>query len=240
MKIRIQIILIALVVVMPGCNSFDDSLTGLWLITNVQAGDQEMTPVAKWTRISADGTYESGNGWLKSSEGTWSFNEADQTFSPTETNGLDDPYGAFSVSVDGDKMTWQRDEDGTDIVVSLTRIEVLPKAPADDVQGLWGLTDIFENGESVMNTFDLDNQHYMFLRWDRVFVERTPDGKQQTGYWHMNGHRPEITLISHESGTKPQGWIVETSGGNMLQMTGISDSNHELVLTYSRLDSFPE
>lgn len=240
MKITTYTILIALFVIMTGCYSSNDSITGLWLITHVQAGDQEMTPVAKWTRISADGTYESGNGWLKSPEGIWSFNEADQTFNPTETNGLDDLYGAFSVSVDGDEMTWQRDEDGTDIVVSLARIEDLPKAPADDVQGLWDLSDVQESGESVMNTFVPDNQHYMFLRWDRIFVERTPEGNQQTGYWHMNGHRPEITLMNHDSGGEPQSWRVETSGDNGLQMTGISDSNRELVLTYSRLESFSE
>lgn len=242
MKIYVQIILIAFITAMTGCNSSNKNITGLWHITHVQAGDQEMTPVAKWTRISADGTFESGNGWLKSSEGTWLFNEADQTFNPTETNGLGlvDPYGSFAVSVDGEEMTWRRDEEGTELVVSLARIEALPKAPADNVQGLWDLSDVQENGESMMNTFDPDNQHYMFIRWDRNFVERTTDGNRQTGYWHMNAHRPEITLMSHVQEIAPQSWMVEISGDNKLQMTGTSDSNREFVRVYSRLDRFPE
>lgn len=240
MNTYVQFILIALITAMTGCNSSNTNITGLWHITHVQAGGQEMTPVAKWTRISADGTFESGNGWLKSSEGTWLFNEADQMFSPIETNGLDDPYGAFSVLVEGDEMTWRRNEEGLEVVVSLARINDLPKAPADNVQGLWDLSDVQEKGESVMNMVDPDNQHYLFIRWDRIFVERTPDGNRQTGYWHMNGHRPELTLMSHIPGTDPQSWMVEITDDNELLMTGISDSNRELVRIYSRLDRFPE
>ncbi|WP_340102940.1 hypothetical protein [Rhodohalobacter sp. 8-1] len=239
MKIYIKIILFALITAMTGCNSSNNNITGLWRITHVQAGDQEMTPVAKWTRISADGTYESGNGWLKSSEGTWSFDDQNKTFLPEETNGLVDPYGAFAVSVDGEEMTWRRDEGGTELVVSLAQIDALPKAPADKVQGLWDLSDVQENGESVINTFDPDNKHYLFIRWDRIFVERTPDGNRQTGYWYMNAHRPELTLMSHVPGTDPQSWTVEISDDDKLQMTGTPDSNRELVKTYSRLDRFP-
>lgn len=130
------VILFALVEVLTGCNSTNNRIAGLWHITHVQAGDQEMMPVAKWTRISGDGTYESGNAWLKSSEGTWSFDDQNKTFLPEEMNGLVDPYGAFSASFDGEKMIWNRNEDGVRVIVSLARIEALPKAPADNVLGL--------------------------------------------------------------------------------------------------------
>ena len=36
-------------------------------------GEMELTPIAKWTQINSDGSYESGNGWLKNSEGQWTF-----------------------------------------------------------------------------------------------------------------------------------------------------------------------
>lgn len=90
-----------------------------------------------------------------------------------------------------------------------------------------------------MNTFDPDNQYYMFIRWVRIYVERTPDGNRQSGYWHINGHRPEFTLMNQDFGTEPQSWKVKTLDDNKLQMTGISDSNHELVRLYSRIDKFP-
>ena len=68
-------------------------LTGLWLIENVQVGTEEMTRVARWTRIYADGNYESGNGWLKHSTGSWKFNSSKNTFLPTAKNGPIDPAG---------------------------------------------------------------------------------------------------------------------------------------------------
>jgi len=225
------------------CSSGDKSIEGLWLMSHVSVGDQEMTPVAKWTRINDDGTYESGNGWLKSSHGTWTYNDSERTFLPSETNGLLDPYGAFEVSLlSGEttkEMIWSREEEGILVEVTLTPIDELPKAPADRIQGLWDLAEVQENNEIVTDQIDPENNRYIFIRWDRIYVERTSEGERQTGYWHMNGHSSEVTLLSHNSDESPQTWRVSFTDDQTLLMSGISDSNRNMKITFTRLDQFP-
>lgn len=244
MKIKTQITLIALLLVMSSCNSSKNSITGLWHITDVQAGDLEMTPVAKWTRINSDGTYESGNGWLKNSEGRWTFNESENAFLPVETNGLDDPYGPFAVRFIPDEntnpMTWSREEEGMIVEVMLERIDELPMAPTDDIQGLWDLTRVKVDGADSTDTIDPYNQHYIFIKWDRTYLERTAAGDRQTGYWHMNGHHPEFTFLPHTSGKEQTSWTVKIDEGKTLVMSSVSDENGEIIRTFTRTSSFPD
>lgn len=211
-------------------------------MSSVTVGEQNMTPVAKWTRINADGTYESGNGWLRNSEGTWTFDEHEQAFTPTETNGLEDPYGAFSISItnEGEEMTWQREEEGMMVDVTLTKINELPKAPADAIQGLWDLESVHQNDEDITDTFDPDNQYYTFIRWDRIYMLRNSEGERKTGYWHMDGHRPEMTMIPHDEGEPTERWSVSVQNDNKLVMTELTESNQHQTLIFSRIDSFPQ
>jgi hypothetical protein len=218
----------------------ESELPGLWLIEHVQVGDQEMTPIARWTRIHPDGTYESGNGWLKSSEGTWVFDPVKNTFLPQETDGLIDPFGPFNIRLAEEYMTWSREEDGMNVVVTLQKIEELPQAPADQVQGLWDLTDATKDGSSIIQTFDPQNSRYIFIRWDRIYVERNAEGVRMTGYWHMNGHRPEMALLSHNEEDQPQTWQVSFNQNNTLILSGISDTNKGETLIYTRIHQFPE
>lgn len=71
------------------------AVVGFWEVTEVKVGDQTMTPVAKWTRIHEDGTFQSGNGWLQNSEGTWTFDKKYNHFEANDPNGLVDEFGPF-------------------------------------------------------------------------------------------------------------------------------------------------
>ena len=190
-------------------------------------------------RIHADGTYESGNGWLQSSKGTWTFDPQQQTFKPTETLGLKDEFGPFSVSFNDEQMIWKRTEEDIPVVVTLEQISQLPKGPADQITGLWGLTKMSKAGEEQTATFDPDGKHYRFFRWDRIYVERTTEGQRFTGYWHMHGHRPEITLLSHRDNIPPETWRVSTTD-TTCTLTGVSETNKGVVLEYERLGEFPQ
>jgi hypothetical protein len=88
---------------------------GLWEINKVTVGDQTMTPLAKWTRINSDFTYQSGNGWLQNSEGNWTFDKSLNQFLPIEKNGIVDDFGPFEVEIIKDHMTWTRIEAGDEV-----------------------------------------------------------------------------------------------------------------------------
>jgi len=236
---RIRYIQIALIFIFLSCPfAYSQDLIGFWEIKEVKVGEEVMTPVAKWTRINKDGTYESGNGWLQNSIGTWEYDSNENNFTPNSINGIKDEFGAFSVSLSENGMKWNRMEEGMNVILSLERIEKLPMTPADKLQGLWDLTEVVEDGESIMASFDPLNLYYVFIRWDRIYITRTSDNKRSSGYWHIDGHRPHVTFISHDHEKGIESWRIEVWDSELL-MTGISDSNKDLMMMFNRLDAFP-
>ena len=211
------------------------SLYGLWEITRVQVGNETMTPVAKWTRIHEDGTYESGNGWLQNAEGTWVVDATNKTFTATQKNGLRDEFGGFEYSFSGkESMVWKRTEESMEVTVSLKRIKTLPQAPADKLVGVWILDPEHSKGTETRAT----STPYFFFRWDRIYRERTEEGQIQTGYWHMHGHRPHITILPHTTGQKAQSWEVSFKNDQLI-LQGLSDDNKTVELRFNRSDIIP-
>lgn len=213
--------------------------TGFWEVEKVTVGDQTMTPVAKWFRIENDGTYTGGNGWLQNMEGTWEYDEENNSYLPKENKGLVDPFGAFTVSFDVEKMIWTREEEGMEVNVSLVPIESMPKSPADQIVGLWDLEEADSLGTKMIPKLDPEGKYYLFIRWDRMYVERNKDGQRKTGYWHMHGHRPELTILPHDSGQSPKSWTVSFENKKLI-LTGNSDSIKDLELRFNRLTDFPK
>ncbi|MDX1638300.1 MAG: hypothetical protein R3281_10040, partial [Balneolaceae bacterium] len=108
-----------------------DRLVGLWSVTEVEVGDDNMTPVARWTEIDSDGTYRSGNGWLQNAVGTWTYDTVHNTFLPKETSGVVDEFGPFLVKLATDTTkTWRRTEEGMEVIVHLQKIDDKPKSTA--------------------------------------------------------------------------------------------------------------
>lgn len=210
---------------------------GLWEIKNVYVGDQEMNPVAKWSKINADGSFQSGNGWLQNASGTWTFDAENHLFSATDSLDIKDDFGGFTVSFDEEIMYWQRVEEGMEVNVTWVPIKELPMSPADYLEGLWDLEDIMEQDQSILASFDPDNKHRLFIRWDRIYMNFSPEGQRSSGYWHINGHKPEITLLPHTEGKNPESWRIDVNADELI-MTGISDSNRSIQRRYLRKNSF--
>lgn len=213
---------------------------GFWSVDEVSVGDQTMTPVAKWTKIEKDGSYTSGNGWLQNAEGNWTYDTETSAYLPIANNWLKDPFGAFRVSFEGnEKMYWEREEDEGHVIVSLSRIEKIPESTANQIVGLWGLDSAEQTPATIPSDSGQDKQAYIFIRWDRIYAQGTPTGERLTGYWHVNGHRPEITLISHSIEQNIEKWKVSVNDTS-LKLVGVSDSNMDIIRTYHRLDVFPK
>ena len=206
------------------------SVTGFWQMSKVEVGDMNMTPVAKWTRIHEDGSYETGNIWLQNGNGTWKFDEENHVF--TNKNPLDiaDQYGGFQVSYEEELMIWQREEEGVMVKVTLEPIKELPMSPADYLEGLWSL-NVNKSQEKVV-----DAPARLMMGWDRIFRAYDETGKKSTGYWHINGHRPEVTLLPHAEGGVVETWRIEVDE-EVLVMLGISESNEGVERKYTRIFS---
>ena len=215
------------------------TIVGFWEVTKVQAGGQTMTPVSKWTKINKDGSYQSGNGWLQNAEGNWTYDDDKNLFSPVESNGVKDNFGPFTVEFNADTMTWLREEEGMIVTVSLKKITKKPKATADQLVGLWDLNTITKEGKSTLELFDPNNKYYVFIRWDRVYMERMPNGNRSTGYWHIHAHKPEITLLSHDKKKPDETWLVAISAKE-LKMSGISNTNKGIEMSFKRIHEFPK
>ena len=168
-------------------------MEGLWLVSKVKIGEEEMTPNARWMRFHADSTQESGNGWFQHSRGSWTLDGNNQ-LTVNNTNGLKDNNEPFSVVLSGNKMVWTRMEEGQPVEVTLERTDELPTTTADELLGLWML----EEAQGKGNYFSpsSENKAYLFFRWDKRFVIGSENGKIH-GVYNVHGHKPEVELIPY-------------------------------------------
>lgn len=221
--------------------SLSQNLVGLWEFEHVKVGDQELTPIARWTEITENGTYYSGNGWSRHSEGTWSFDTSTNEFLPVDRFGPEDPSGSFKVIFEGnDKMTWTRIEEGEKVVVSIKRIEKRPTAHWDLLAGLWELselTDEREPDEIEQQNFYLNS--FLYFGWDRRYRQMSAEEGRQTGYWHTNAHRPEVTFLSHNPDKPVESWTISFRGDDELQLEGVSDTNKGVKIVFLRRHQYP-
>ena len=224
---KTNLLILAIIFILNISKSGAQEIIGFWEIKNVMVGEKDMTPVAKWTKINKDQTYQSGNDWLQHSRGKWIYDIKTKQFLPKEKFGIEDEYDAFTVSFLDGSMIWERVEDGMVVVVSLEKIEELPMSKADELIGLWDLNKAIKEEEVITYSSDPDDMFYIFIRWDRVYVQRSSQAERSTGCWHIHGHRPEITLISHKEKTDNEKWRVEVNDSE-LRLFGISDENKRL------------
>lgn len=236
MKLHSLFILIHIIFIHQVVQS--QNLTGIWLVEKVQVGDEQMTPVSKWFNFHENGKYESGNGWLQNTIGTWSYDPEAQEFSATNKLGIKDEAGPFKIETKGKTMVWSRMEEGSNVKIYLQQIQSIPPSYTDLLPGLWKLTESSEPSESVTSG-PLTGLKHVFIRWDRIYRATDQDSKSKTGYWHVNGHRPELTLLPHQTETDAASWRIQVSEKE-LELTGISDSNKDQVKKFIRIHQFPK
>jgi hypothetical protein len=232
-----SLVAFALILISFSTYAQEETVIGFWEVEVVEVGEENMTPVAKWFKINTDGTYQAGNGWLQNGQGNWNYDAENKIYSSTDSLDIADEFGGFSVSFHNEKMVWERMEEGMHVKVTLLPIEKLPMSPADYLEGIWDLVKITKNEQSILNDFDIENNHKLFIRWDRIYINFSPEGKKLTGYWHIHGHKPEITLLPHQEDGKPESWRIEVNKKELL-MTGISDSNRTIQRKYVRRNTF--
>ena len=91
--------------------------------------------------------------------------------------------------------------------------------------------------EMSRRPFNLANSYYLFVKSDRTFLERTSQNERIHGYWHMNGHQPEITFF--RSGKNTESWRIAVNE-KTLRLTGLSDTNKNVEMLFNRINQFPE
>ncbi len=186
---------------------------GFWAVNRVTVGEEVRTPVAKWFRLNPDSTFQSGNGWLQNGAGRWQ-QFSDSTLLFINERGEEDEYGAFEVSFTDGKMYWRRTEDGLPVTVILSPAEKLPKSPADQIVGFWELVKTPSNQHSSI----LGSEgSVLFIRWDREYRLLEKD-KRKRGFWHINAHRPELTLLSAAEEGNKASFTVDLSQPDRLEL----------------------
>ena len=98
------LIVLALTLVSFTSYAQKERIIGLWEVEKVAVGDENMTPVAKWFKINADGTYQAGNGWLQNGNGNWNYDTQKNLYTATDPLDVADKFGGFTVLFDGAKM----------------------------------------------------------------------------------------------------------------------------------------
>ena len=202
MKTNIYVFALLLTLFLTACQigKEKNTLEGLWLVESVEVGERSQTPIARWTRFNADGTQTSGNGWFQHSIGTWTLK--DNKLSVKSDNGIEDQAEAFTISLENDKMTWKRNEEGQEVTVHLKRINVLPASEGNKLLGLWKLTKSTDSGNDITVMSNPDSKAMLHLRWDNMYVQHNLSKGKQYGIYKIHGHKPEIQLVNY--GDSPQ------------------------------------
>ncbi len=175
-------------------------ITGLWKVSEVTVGNDTLTPTAKWFEFLADGTLSSGNGWLQNYLGSFNFDEDTQELLQA-SEGVVDEYGPFKVSIEEESMTWQRNEDGQPVIVTLVKADKKPLAPWDLLVGRWSI----EKAEGVDPETGVVKTEYSmlpgayFFRWDREYRKFDENNERvESGIWQIGAHAPIITIIPND------------------------------------------
>jgi hypothetical protein len=230
--------IICVIGALAGSGRVTAQIDGLWVVKSVLVGAEDKTPVARWFRLDK-GKQFSGNGWQRHSVGSYVWNKKTSELSLKTENEPDEGFGAFKVVRKGTAMTWTRKEEGVTVKVELESATDLPQATADRVKGLWDLVAATRSGVNALKQTDPDGKHFLFVRWDRMFVKQLKSDEQVNGYWFMNAHRPELKLFSENNETDPETWTVSFEKDKLV-LRGVSQSVQDLVLTYARIANFPD
>ena len=210
------------------------SIEGLWVVESVVVGNKEMTPNARWMRFNSDLTQQSGNGWFQHSIGTWSFETKLKELSIKNTNGLIDKNEPFKVSFENNKMAWKRIEEGQNLVVNLKKTNKLPKTYGDQLLGLWKLKE--SNGNGIFFDESIQNNEYLFFRWDKRFLINSSKGRIR-GVYNVHGHKPEIELIPYNDKIKRSFWKVDYNEDRI--SLNLLNSDSVIVKKFVRIQEFP-
>lgn len=213
-----------LIILLSSC-SIERKFEGLWLIEKVQVGEDEMTPIARWTRINKDHTQSSGNGWLQHTVGNWYYDAQSKEIALESTFGIKDEYGGFQVDFEGNKMIWIRKEDEHKVVVQLTKINELPIAPANLLMGVWKQTDSKKGQED-----------YLFFRWSHIVVKGRAGEGRQFGMYKTHPHTNEIEVIYFGDELEQEKWKYRLENKNTLYLESLDDSK---LLSFQRIDYMP-
>ena len=206
-------------------------IIGLWEITKVTVGNEQMTPIAKWAEFKPDHTHRGGNGWVQHSIGTWHFDSKESSLKIITSNGLEDPFQPFKVTRNHDGMQWQRNEDGQTVTVSLKEIEEIPAAYSDKMTGLWQVNSIENQSGKPVQPFTEGVK--LFLRMDKRYSIHLSTGRKG-GVWQTHGHRQQVRLLSDDGDEADMSWQVYFEGKKMIW----KNSEENVKLIFERVHRF--
>ena len=224
-------ILIALVLISSVITS-NAQIEGLWNVIDVTVGEEIMTPTAKWTRFKADGSYESGNGWQKNSEGNWSLNKETMELTLDETYDVYEDAPPFIIAQKANTMTWIRMEHGEKVKVNLEKIEEILQAPCDKLVGIGEFKSIDDKENLMERTSQLYGINQIRFRWDKVFNAQLEEGKKIGGFWRPHPHKNKTTLMFFDENFAYEHWKTEFEHNKLI----FSNFYQPVTITFEKIE----
>jgi hypothetical protein len=134
-------------------------------------------------------------------------------------------------------MLWSRTEEGMEVTVILKRIDKLPTAPPDKLYGIWNLNKVEKEGVDVSEEFRLDENAYLFIRWDKRFEMQFAPDDRLSGIFNTHGHRTEVEFIYNNDCIRERYAYVSGDSTLMLELLSGMDKT---VFHFSRSNQLPD
>ena len=113
--------------------------------------------------------------------------------------------------------------------------EAIKLSYGDQILGLWGV----ERGVGTSNHFSEteNSDDFLLFRWDKRYVICT-EGERYSGVYHVNGHRPEVTLIPSDEKLGKSNWEIQLDQNRIT----LKNLNSDSIVTrrFKRIYEFPE
>ncbi|MEO0338672.1 MAG: hypothetical protein AAF242_05610 [Bacteroidota bacterium] len=210
-------------------------ISGLWEVTLVEVGGQTPTPTAKWFDLKTDGQMLSGNGGVINQRGSWLAQNDQKEILFAQPSGEQDPSGPFTIDqLTSDQMTWKRNEEGMDVTIQLKKIQELPMANWDLLQGNWKIKEFYFPEKDEVAFLDPDQHHTYFFRWDHLYkASGGIDRKADTwGIWQIHGHKAELRMMRLD-GQENVLWSIERLKEDQLWLSN-KESEQTAILKLER------
>ncbi len=218
-------LLFLLCLLFSNCNS-SKKLIGLWQVEKVIIGENEMTPVARWTRFNKDQSQISGNGWLQHSIGSWNIDPKTNALSIINTNGIADDFEGFTWTIKEKKMIWERKEEGQKVKVILKQVKQIPTAPGNHLFGLWQQV----NG---------DQKALYHFRWDNIVIKQNKAESKKYGSFRIHGHKNELECIFFTEPLKTERWTFKIKNDKMIEFIPLGGEAQSSI-SFKRINQFPD
>jgi hypothetical protein len=247
-KIKSKMFLIAMVfATLLSCNTAVNTenqkqIFGLWKVKIMKINNEDFTLPNRWIQFNVDSSQASGNGWLQSSVGTWTYQKDLNLLTVQDVEGLINSSDAnfytapFKVELTKNVMTLKYKNEEKDVIVVLERINKLPTSESNKLFGLWKFESIYIDNKEVSDSLNPEKKAMLSLNWENTYTLYNYPQGEKYGVFKTQGYRNQLEMINYSVSPQFQFYDFNLEGDILV----LKSKEKKTELKLFKIDQFPQ